>query len=229
MAQGELFHRWAEQHILGMPVVVAEADEGLPAAWQRAFVAFCAALPVGRRFPEVSLAVPLGRHFLIGRFDLLILGEQHAHLFDWKTEHRPRSAAALAEDWQTRLYLALAAVGSPALGASYQPEQIALTYWFANAPDRPTTIRYTAAQHRQTWAELEATAERIDRLLTTTGAIWPLTDDLATCADCLYRTLCNRPGPLPGPGPDRPSADDGEQPLLRDEEPAELLQEPPLP
>lgn len=190
--RGEQFHRLLEQYFLGLPVSLpAEADDRFR-QWWRAFQATPPAIPPGKRLPEMSLSVPLGGHLLFGRFDLLVVGETQAHIYDWKTEREPRSAETLAADWQTRLYLALVAEGSAALGRTISPEQVSITYWFANAPHQSVSLTYDAATHARVWAELTATVERIGRRLVAPSAVWPLTDDWAECARCGYRAFCGR-------------------------------------
>jgi hypothetical protein len=190
--RGEQFHRLLQQYFLGLPVSLpAEADDRFRQWWQ-AFQTTPPPIPAGRRYPEMSLSVPLGGHLLFGRFDLLVVGDGVAHIFDWKTEREPRAAATLAADWQTRLYLALAVEGSAAVGPAIPPHGIAITYWFANAPQQSVTLSYDAATHAQVWAELTAAVERIERRLVAPAAIWPLTDDWAECARCGYRAYCGR-------------------------------------
>jgi CRISPR/Cas system-associated exonuclease Cas4 (RecB family) len=60
-------------------------------------------------------------------YDLLILGKEGAQILDWKTHQRAMSLEQLALNWQTRLYLYILAKTT-----TYRPEQISMTYWFAN-------------------------------------------------------------------------------------------------
>jgi hypothetical protein len=145
----------------------------------------------GRLFPELSLTVPIGRHLLTGRFDLLVLGDGAAHLYDWKTDSRPRSKADLTDDLQTRLYLALAVEGSPALERPISPDHLSLTYWYANDPAAAVTFQYSEAWHRENWDGLLATVEAIEGQLQT-ETILPLTDDLSKCVHCAYQIYCGR-------------------------------------
>ncbi len=196
--RGEQFHALMERHFLGMPVALDEGADARLAQWWQTFQQNPPNLPAGRRFPEVSLSVPIGGidggggHFLFGRFDLLILNDQTAHIFDWKTERNPRTESQLRDEWQTKLYLALATEGSSALGFDYHPEQVAITYWFTQAPEKSVTLRYDGQQHARNWATIRATAERIDRRLVAPTAIWPLTDNWAHCKTCAYRNFCGR-------------------------------------
>lgn len=192
LERGKAFHRLLEQHFLGLPVVLPPDADDEMRGWWATFRQRPPALPGGRRFPELALTVPVGEMVLFGRFDLLILGDDGAHLFDWKTERRPRSADTLRDDWQTRLYLAMLAEGAAALGRALPPEQIALTYWFVRAPEHAVTIRYDADWHRRNWAEISATIGRIARRLVAPHAVWPLTDDWDECRACAYRAYCGR-------------------------------------
>jgi hypothetical protein len=139
----------------------------------------------------VTLTVPLGRHALSGRFDLLILTAERAHIYDWKTEARPHTPEKLRQSGQTLLYLALAAEGLAALGAPRPPEAISLTYWYASDPASSVRIRYGETEHARAWRELESVVSEIERLLAGADA-WPLTDNLDECGRCAYQLYCRR-------------------------------------
>ncbi len=191
--RGEQFHQAVEQYLLGLETPLSETGDPALRRWWEAFERHAPHLPAGRRYPEMSLAVAVGRHFLFGRIDLLILAEGRAYIYDWKTERRPRPADVLRQDLQTRLYLALLTEGATALGSPpLQPEQISMTYWFAHAPERSVTLDYDTERHHAFWAMLQATVERLDQRLLTPQAVWPLTEDWQECARCHYRALCGR-------------------------------------
>ncbi|MCA9971530.1 MAG: PD-(D/E)XK nuclease family protein [Anaerolineales bacterium] len=210
VSRGQQFHQLVQRHFLGLPVDAAALPDAQLRRWWEAFLRYRPALPAGEPLVEISLTVPVGRHLLLGRFDLLIVGEQNgapfAHLFDWKTG-RAQPPAALRDDWQTRLYLALLAEGGAALrpgsatlrpgsatlrpgSATLRPEHINLTYWYASDPDTPRTIAYDAAWHARNWADIEAAVAQIDAELA--AGVWPLTDDLAQCRVCAYQVYCGR-------------------------------------
>ena len=204
--RGLAFHKLLERHFLGLPPLPAEMgageDRALRQWWQR-FQEQGPVVPAGQRLPELTLMVPVGSHLLTGRFDLLVLtGDGAAHIFDWKTERRPRSLAELAGDWQTRLYLALLAEGGEALlpGRGLDPAQIRLTYWFVHDPAGGVTIGYNATEHAASWAGIRALVAQIDGQLAETAA-WPLTDDWGVCGRCAYQVLCGRLG-VPAGEPD---------------------------
>lgn len=199
--RGKRFHRMLERHFLSL----LPEDEGeLPAvdrklaAWQRIFQTQGPVIPPGQRLPELTLTVPIGEHWLTGRFDLLVLGDAAAHIYDWKTESRPRSREELAHDWQTILYLALLAEGGRALtpdASPIEPEAIQLTYWFVHAPAQPVTFRYSMAAHQENLTQILALIDEIgarDNAGGESSAIWPLTDDLESCGRCAFAVLCGR-------------------------------------
>jgi hypothetical protein len=190
--QGERFHQLAHQMLVGLPVDVGETDPTLR-AWLERLSRFLEGLPPGRRLAEIALAVPIGRHRLIGRFDLLLLSPGRAHIYDWKSQVRPRLEAELRTDLQSRLYLALAAEGLSALDHPVGPERIELTYWNSNAPEAPVTLSYGRSEHRRTWVELEAAVSRLEELAAGPSP-WPLTEDEAACGRCAYPVCCHRPG-----------------------------------
>lgn len=191
IGQGEAFHQLAERHFLGLPLAIA--DEQLRGWWD-VFERFVDSLPAGKRLPELSLTVPIGSHLLTGRYDLLILGEDgNVYIFDWKTEARPRSEAELLTDWQTTLYLAMLAESGGAFGRQISPEQIKLTYWFANAPADSVIIPYSEAMHRSNWQKMLTVVDKIDGNLLAEDE-WPLTDNRETCGRCAYAVYCGRVG-----------------------------------
>jgi CRISPR/Cas system-associated exonuclease Cas4 (RecB family) len=195
--RGQRFHQLLERHFLGLPLAIDATEDAELQRWWILFAQSGPALPAGRALAELSLTVPIGRHLLTGRFDLLVIGEDEsgqpfAHVFDWKTS-RPPEEGQLPQDWQTRLYLALLAEGGRALSPANRapgPDHIAMTYWYVTDPAAPRTIRYSQAWHTQNWAEIEALVARIDAQLATGD--WPLTDNWDHCRHCAYQAYCGR-------------------------------------
>lgn len=202
--RGRAFHRMLHRHFLDLPVAEPAGDDPALQRWWRIFREEAPSLPAGERRPEETLTVPIDGHRLSGRFDLLILSGDRAHIFDWKTEARPRSATALRDDWQTVLYLALLVEGSRALrpgGPPLNPEKVDLTYWFVQAPQAAVTIPYGHDAHAENWQRLTDLVRLIDHRLSEEG-VWPLTDDWEECGRCAYQVFCGRQGAPPA---DRPS------------------------
>lgn len=203
VANGRAFHQQLERHFLQLPTDSVPADPLLQQWWQ-AFQHSPLPLPDDARLlPELRLSVPLGNHHLVGRFDLLALnrgpddGRYRAQIFDWKTS-RPRTEAELRSDWQTRLYLALLADGSPALFDANDtvgiiPEDITITYWYVREPDAPRTLHYSTAWHAANRADLAAILSQIDaELADESPTAWPLTDQISHCRACAYQVYCAR-------------------------------------
>ena len=189
--RGELFHQLLHRHFLELPITDEMVEDKTVGRWWQTFKQQGPTLPNGRHFPELSMTVPIGRHLLTGRFDLLILGDAAVHIFDWKTDARPRTEAELVNDLQTRLYLALAVEGSTALGQPVDPDHLSLTYWYVNDPAAAVTISYSEEGHRDNWAALNTIVQEIDEQLSS-QTILPLTDDLGECARCAYQIYCGR-------------------------------------
>jgi hypothetical protein len=196
LERGRRFHELLHRHFLGLPVAEPDDEDKALSLWWRLFQAQGPRLPEGRRLPEFALTVPIGRHFLTGRFDLLIVGLDGLHVYDWKTGIRSPRPAALGDDLQTRVYLALAAEGAPALWPdrrpeSIRPEFIRLTYWYASDPPESRSLAYDGAWHAENWAYLSGLVQQIEGQLAS-GADLPLTDDLAQCRRCAYQAYCGR-------------------------------------
>ena len=194
IAKGEQFHQLLQRHFLGMatpPEVLAALPEEVQ-TWWRTFAQHGPQLKEGQRpLPELTLTVGVGELSLLGRFDLLVVGDDLVRIYDWKTG-QPRPAAVLRQDWQTKLYMALVVEGGRALQRpSLPPEQVQMTYWYAQRPRESVTLRYTAEEHGRNWAEIQQLVGRIERQLEHTSP-WPLTENHATCQTCAYRTYCGR-------------------------------------
>ena len=202
VTHGKQFHQLIEQHYLGLPIATHNPALG---HWWTQFKNQAPALPEGEKLIETTLTIPITTpqstrrtYLLNGRFDLLIIGQHSdgapfAHIFDWKTG-KPRTAADLQRDWQTRLYLAMLTEGGSALlpktSQPLLPTNIQFTYWYVEAPEQPQTIRYTQSLHAKNWADLQTIVNQIDGL--DDEQIWPLTDARDSCQQCAYQIICQR-------------------------------------
>jgi len=201
MARGQQFHLLMERHFLGLDIPLTSIGDTAVSNWYQSFKNSSLSFPNGRFLPEHRLTVPIDNHLLLGRFDLLVVGEEDdepfAQIYDWKTG-KAREDGSLRQDWQTRLYLALLAEGGGALwpndysenGRSLQPENITMTYWYATDPDAPRIIQYSQQTHVQNWAEIQAIVAQIDNHLAQDN--WPLVDDWNQCRQCGYQVYCGR-------------------------------------
>lgn len=188
---GERFHQVIHQYILGLPVGDDQIGDSQLLGWWRRFEAYAPGLPAGDRLPELSLNVSLGQHRLSGRIDLLILSDNSAHIFDWKTTSRPKSLAGLGQDLQSKIYLALVVQAGTVLPHPVNPDRLSLIYWYANDPANPITVPYSQLKHEQNWQELQALAMEIANFEPGERE-WPKTEDLNQCQRCAYQILCDR-------------------------------------
>ncbi len=194
--RGQDFHQLLERFFLGFPIIESDIHDPQLHAWWQQFAGNLLPMPAGRAMPELRLTVPVGRHFLTGRFDLVIIGEEKeqpsAHIYDWKTS-RPRPARELQDEWQSKLYLAMLAESKHALFANNMPlapEHIKLSYWYVTDPQTVRTISYNQEQHVQNWAEIQMLVAEIDSCRNDNQ--WPLTDNWSHCRSCAYWAYCGR-------------------------------------
>jgi hypothetical protein len=128
-------------------------------------------------------------------YDLLRMWGDRAEIVDWKTYLKPRNPKDLKTDWQTRLYLYVLVETT-----QYDPEQVALTYWFVRAENSDTQARdpqqvripYTAAAHTQTRQDLERLTHQLTQHLESPDPFpqVPLGSD--QCDDCPFAVRCQR-------------------------------------
>lgn len=203
VSRGHQFHQLLERHFLGLPIDAHTLDDNKLRQWWHDFSNSELEIPNGhfgiaqhrRYLPEHRLTIPAGNHFLLGRFDLLVIGDEggrpFAHLFDWKTS-RPRAVADLYADWQTRLYLAMLAESGDALlpNQRLHADQISMTYWYVKEPDQPRTIVYDKAKHQDNWAEILQILDDLDENIA--RDTWPLVDSWMPCRNCSYQVYCGR-------------------------------------
>jgi hypothetical protein len=176
---------------LGIPPgseVQSDPDLG---RWWQLFQNFESRIPSGKRKPEMTLTVPIGKMTLTGRFDLLVIAREAVHIFDWKTYGRARSTEELRRDLQSKIYLAMVAESGDALGDKVLPENVVLTYWFATDPPKEVSLTYGKQEHAENWAHLVSIADELEDGMGSDG-FWPLTDGLGECRRCAYQILCGR-------------------------------------
>jgi CRISPR/Cas system-associated exonuclease Cas4 (RecB family) len=203
LARGRILHHWLARQHLGLEmesIVAATPDPSLRAWWLAAQRFERAALPQGLREAELPVVVPLGEYRLYARYDYLALDPGgDAVIVDWKTLETRPSAQVLRQRIQTRVYLyTLIAAGHVLTGgAPIAPERAAMLYWFANFPDEPFTVRYSAQAYARDAQQLRAlVAEIVQR----PREAFQRTEDTHLCARCNYRSLCGRESAQAAPG-----------------------------
>lgn len=202
LRQGQAFHRLVQQEIMGVPQAqlarMAAAEGGLAPErghlstwWANYLAARPADLP-GTRYPEITLSAPLQEMRLIAKYDLIVVQPgRHAVILDWKTSGKRPRRGWLASRLQTRVYryLLVRAGGELNGGSPIAPEQVTMTYWFANFPDAAEHLPYDAVQFAADQAYLHDLIAEIKQL---GEDDFPLTDDVRRCRFCPYRSLCGR-------------------------------------
>lgn len=190
--EGEYFHRLAQQYLLGIPpekITPLANTPNLLRWWDHFLAAFPNPTPGHALRPEITLSAPLGAYRLLAKYDLIAQQDNTLMIFDWKTYRRRPRNESLAARMQTRVYRALLVQAGAHLngGTPIAPEQVGMTYWFAEFPADPAVFRYDAGQYQRDWAALGKLAAEI-----ATATDFPLTDDEQKCAYCPYRSYCNR-------------------------------------
>jgi hypothetical protein len=187
-----------QQKELGMDVADVAASDVNLAKWLLAFDTNPPNVIAGDRLSEhrrtCELSVREYDYVLSAIYDLLIVGSDRnsntyltplAQIIDWKTHQRPLSFAKLQANWQTRLYLYILARTT-----DLAPEQLSMTYWFANTATA-VTINYDRSQYRQTEQDLYATLHQISQ-----AQLEERFDQLplgsAECTRCDFAHRCHR-------------------------------------
>lgn len=193
----QVFHRLAQQHMLGLPDSLLAPLAASPnlIKWWGNFTSARPDVSGNSLHTERSLVAPLGGHRIVAKYDLVAIGDGESIIYDWKTHARRPQDSALAARWQTRVYRALLVKAGAALngGIPIDPARVSMIYWFAEFPLQPARLAYDAQQFQRDWSAMESLTDEISR-----ARQYPLTEDLRQCRFCTYRSLCDR-GRTAGP------------------------------
>lgn len=192
--EGEYFHRLLQQYLIGIPSeqITRLANTPNLQRWWENFLSDPALQEVRNGaglYPESNLSAPLGKHRLLAKYDLIVVQDGKATIYDWKTyRKRPRNEW-LSARLQTRVYRSLLVQAGAHLnnGRPFEPEQIEMIYWFADFPGDPARFPYTSAQYQRDWDLLVKLSDEID-----SASAYPQTDDRQKCTYCTYRSYCER-------------------------------------
>jgi len=123
-----------------------------------------------------------GYFVLTAIYDFLIFGDHQAQILDWKTHQVAIAAKKLKTNWQTRLYLYLLAQTT-----NYAPEQLSMTYWFANTAES-VIIPYSQDEYISTEIKLKQILAEIIQAVD-----YPkLPLHSSDCNYCEFRDRCDR-------------------------------------
>lgn len=213
LRQGAAFHRLVHRHLIGIPaeILAQSASEKPLLDWWNSYLQHGITDLPALFWPELTLAAPLAGYRLLARYDLVAVqpGER-AVIVDWKTTLRRPARVQLQTRLQTAVYRYLLVAAGAHLnnGQSFQPEQVAMVYWFTDDPQNPERFPYDKEAYAQDEQQLTALAEEIKA-----RSVFDLTADERRCAFCVYRSLCRRgvsAGSLAAVEDDRPGEGEGE-------------------
>ncbi len=192
MLAGQLFHRLAQQAIIGLPTERLDrlaGGEDLKRWWDH----FARELPhlktLGKLQTETSLSAPIGEHRLVAKYDLIAILDGKAAIYDWKTSRKRPRDEWMSARLQTLVYRYLLVVSGAHLngGQPFEPEQVEMLYWYTDFPSEPARFPYSAAHFKRDAAILEKLVAEI-----TSAADFPTTNEDAKCRYCPYRSYCGR-------------------------------------
>ena len=192
--EGQQFHRMVQQHLLGLPAekLARMANTEALARWWQHFLDFrnsAEQQSPGSLYPEVTLSAPFGSHRLLAKYDLISVKEGQATIFDWKTYQKRPSDKAMADRFQSRVYPALLVLAGAHLnsGVAFAAEQVKMVYWYADFPEEPGRLSYTAARFTKDREVLQGLVSELSARQS-----FPMTDDEKKCAYCAFRSYCAR-------------------------------------
>jgi hypothetical protein len=197
LQKGARFHHLVYQHLLGVPAQRLSNsihDEDLKRWWDN-YIEYAEHLSNAqeKKYPEITLTVPLGNYRLLAKYDLVVITPtRECTIIDWKTSRRRPRRTWLAERLQTRIYPYLLVRGGSHLACvpNLPPEQVKMVYWFTEFPDQPESFVYDQAQYQADQKYLEGLLNELE--LRVQAGDFPLTQDERQCAYCVYRSLCER-------------------------------------
>ncbi len=162
---GSQFHQLMQQRSLGLEIEPLLKTNHRLQAWFDAFLQNPPMMIEGEQDSEHQRLYWQDGFVLVAVYDLLIQNPNQAQIVDWKTYALPKRADRLRHHWQTQLYLYVLAETS-----DYQPEQLSMTYWFAEASAQAQThfltISYSTTLHQQTKQALARLLTRLRQDLT---------------------------------------------------------------
>ena len=194
--RGVRFHELLCQEHSGVPREAvrrqASGDEKLEVWWDQ-YVHREPVGETGRTYAEISLEGEVAGYPLVATYDLIAERPDGTfEIFDWKTARYKPERGQLASRLQTKVYPYLLAQAGAGLtgGEPPRPEQIKMTYWFAEHPDNPETFEYSDYNAEVDEEDLQDQVGKI--LARTERAHFEKTEDRTHCKFCTYRSHCGR-------------------------------------
>ncbi|MBF2036534.1 MAG: PD-(D/E)XK nuclease family protein [Leptolyngbyaceae cyanobacterium T60_A2020_046] len=210
---GDRFHLFMQQREMGLPVADLVAnDRELQESWEalRAIAPDLFVCDEIFRQSEHERSRVVNGYWFTVVYDLLRLWGDRGEIVDWKTYLRPKPAAALQRDWQTRLYLYMLVETT-----DLTPAQVTMTYWFVRTRDRQTQhiapqcvhIAYTADRHAQTHHDVLRLTTQLSQWQAQGNPLPQVPMGSDRCHRCPFAIRCQR-GSAPEPTLMLPALDD---------------------
>jgi len=207
--RGVAFHKLVQQYFSGIPVGRLEKMSAVDPRLSEWWINFMEGKPDTEAYTqntEISLSVPLGRHRLVAKYDLVFtshpapllpgdgsLGkdEKTGIIYDWKTNEKRPKREWLKDKMQTRVYPFVLAQAGGQLndGDRLEPDDIEMVYWFSNFPAAPMRFQYSQENYLEDEANFTQLVEEISSLGETD---FLKTENVKRCSYCVYRSLCDR-------------------------------------
>lgn len=196
--EGQNFHRIIHQTFLEIPIdkiekQVSKTEDGNLHRWwsnfEQAKTGILAGLDEKFLYPEHILSLPIGKHRLLAKYDLIKIGGNNTIIYDWKTYNKRPKDEYILNNLQTKVYLSLLIQAGKQLNHNQElkPDQIKMMYWYAEYPDEPCIINYSASQFNQDWQLINELIKKISAKQS-----FPLTENEKLCGFCQYRSYCKR-------------------------------------
>ena len=197
---GANFHLLMQQKELGLDVSALASSDGRLDLWLTAFENHPPAMIAGDRLCEHRRTLEMqismdhienrdrGQEYFVlnAIYDFLILGDRQAQILDWKTHQVAIAFKKLQTNWQTLLYLYLLAKTT-----DYAPEQLSMTYWFANTAES-VIIPYSQLEHDQTEKKLQEILREIAQASNNLQDYSKLALGSSACNYCEFLDRCDR-------------------------------------
>lgn len=193
---GSQFHLFCQQVFSGVPENLIRQsihDPALETWWDNLSVWRADWLTAGQFLPEITLHTHIAGQRVLAKYDLLQLNGAACAIYDWKTTPARTPRLWLRAKIQTALYpllLCRAGHNLTHAHAAPTPENVIMTYWFANHPADPELLPYSSIQYEE---DLQYISRLIDRIIDTHPGEFTMTENEKTCRYCTYCSLCERP------------------------------------
>jgi CRISPR/Cas system-associated exonuclease Cas4 (RecB family) len=193
---GQDFHLLMQQKSLGLPIdSILNANQNFK-DWFTGLInvdpEIFAENDHKQRISEHLRTLMINDYLFTVIYDLIIIEEQKAVIYDWKTYPLPANTQKLANNWQTRLYLYVLAETT-----DYEPEQLSMIYWFVKSKPKPkkVTFNYDRQKHQKTRDDLEQILQKLtvwEEQYLQSEELPQIPESKGICQSCVFVVRCER-------------------------------------